>query len=112
MDTKKILENIQEFRKISPRIHSQTISVFLYVAINEGKQGVPMTSIENFTKLSQSSVSRNVALLSKWSGIADKDKKIRKPGLNFVETFEDPMEKRRKLVRLTTKGKVFFSKLN
>ena len=112
MVTKKLLENIQEFRKYSSNIHSQTISVFLYIAINEGKKGVPMTSIADFTKLSQSSVSRNVALLSKWSGIIDKEKKIRKPGLDFVEAFEGPMERRRKLVKLTAKGKIFFSKFD
>ena len=33
-------------------------------------------------------------------------------GLNFVENFEDPMNRRSKLVRLTNKGKNFFSKFN
>ena len=111
MNTNQLLDFIQKFRKHNTNIQSQTISIFLYIAINEREKGVLMTSIANNLKIGQSSVSRNIAILSKWSGILDKDKKFRKPGLNFVEAFEDPLERRRKLVRLTTKGKTFFQSL-
>lgn len=110
MNAKKFLEYIEEFRKHDADIQSQTIATFMYVAINEGKNGVLMTSISDALKMKQSSVSRNVSLLSKWSWRIDKDKKSRMPGLDFVEAFEDPIERRRKLVKLTTKGKNFFYK--
>ena len=112
MNTKKFLEYIQEFRKKDADIQSQTIAVFLFVGINENNNGVLMTSIADNLKMKQSSVSRNVSLLAKWTWRTDKDKKSRIPGLDFVEAFEDPMERRRKLVRLTPKGKIFFSKFN
>lgn len=112
MNTKKFLEYIQEFRKKDADIQSQTIAVFLFVGINESNNGVLMTSIADNLKMKQSSVSRNVSLLARWTWRADKDKKSRIPGLDFVEAFEDPMERRRKLVRLTPKGKIFFSKFN
>lgn len=105
MNAQKFLEYIQEFRKYDSDIQSQTIAIFIYIAINEGKEGVPMTLIASSLKIAQSSVSRNISILSKlkWN---------RKIGLNFVENFEDPMNRRSKLVRLTNKGKIFFSKLN
>jgi DNA-binding MarR family transcriptional regulator len=50
-------------------------------------------------------VSRNVSLLSKWSW-------SRKEGLNFVEALEDPMERRRKLVKLTNRGKKLYATIS
>tara|TARA_B110000483_G_C17677795_1_gene344409 strand:+ start:130 stop:474 length:345 start_codon:yes stop_codon:yes gene_type:complete len=96
-----LLKGIQEFRKYDTDIQSQTIVIFLYIAIHsKGKfseNGVPMTAIADELKLTQSSVSRNVSILSKvkWN---------RMEGLNFVSTKEDPMERRRKLVSLTALG--------
>ena len=61
-----------------------------------------MTTIAKDLNMAQSSVSRNVSLLSKWSW-------SRKEGLNFVEALEDPMERRRKLVKLTNRGKKLYA---
>jgi DNA-binding MarR family transcriptional regulator len=102
MNAIQLLKHIEEFRKYDADIQSQTIAVFLYVAINEGKDGVPMTTIAKGLNLAQSSVSRNVSLLCKWSW-------SRKEGLNFLESFEDPMERRRKLVKLTNRGKKLYA---
>jgi DNA-binding MarR family transcriptional regulator len=55
--------------------------------------------------MAQSSVSRNVSILAKW-------KWNRSEGLNFVETREDPMERRRKLVSLTNRGKRLYDSVN
>lgn len=93
-----LLKHIENFRKFDADIQSQTIAVFLYVGIHESNEGVPMTKIATDLNMAQSSVSRNVSLLSKWSW-------SRKEGLNFVEALEDPMERRRKLVKLTNRGK-------
>ena len=60
-----------------------------------------MTEIAEKLVMAQSSVSRNVSLLSKWSW-------QRKEGLNFLTAEEDPMERRRKLVRLTNRGRKLY----
>ena len=104
-----VLKSIQEFRKYDADIQSQTIAIFLYVAIHsQGKfadTGVPMTAIADDLDMTQSSVSRNVSILAKW-------KWNRSEGLNFVETREDPMERRRKLVSLTNRGKRLYDSVN
>ena len=78
---------------------------FFICRINEGEEGVPMTTIAKDLNMAQSSVSRNVSLLSKWSW-------SRKEGLNFVEALEDPMERRRKLVKLTNRGKRLYATIS
>jgi DNA-binding MarR family transcriptional regulator len=106
MNAVNFLKYIEILRKHDPKIQSQTIAIFLYVAIHyQGKyeeEGVPMTIIASDLNLAQSSVSRNISILSQW-------KWSRKKGLDLVETREDPMERRRKLVKLTPKGKKLFN---
>nr|BAR25367.1 Transcriptional regulators (MarR) [uncultured Mediterranean phage uvMED] len=100
-----LLKQIDTFRKYDADIHSQTIAVFLFVGRHEANEGVPMTKIAKDLNMAQSSVSRNVSLLSKWTW-------SRKEGLNFVEALEDPMERRRKLVKLTNRGKKLYATIS
>ena len=105
----QMLKMVQDFRRFDPDIQSQTMAIFFYVAIHShgkfAETGVPMTAIADDLDIAQSSVSRNISILSKW-------KWSRKEGLNFVETKEDPMERRRKLVRLTNRGQRFYDSVN
>jgi len=64
-----------------------------------------MSEIAEKLAMAQSSVSRNVSLLSKWSW-------QRKEGLNFLIANEDPMERRRKLVSLTNRGRKLMGSLS
>ena len=93
-----LLKIIEEMRKFDTQIEAQAIAVFFYVAVNGGKEGVSMQTISEELDIAQSSVSRNVYKL----GDINRHKKI---GIGLLEAFEDPMERRRKLVRLTSKGK-------
>lgn len=104
-NAQKLLNCIEEFRKLDSDLQSQSIAVFLYVGIHENKDGVPMTKIATELNIPQSSVSRNVALLSKWSW-------SKKEGLNLLEASEDPMERRRKLVKLTNRGKRLYATIS
>lgn len=58
---------------------------------------VSMAELEKLTGVVQSSVSRNVAKIG--PGLNPKE-----PGLGLVEAYEDPWNRKRKLVRLTKKG--------
>ena len=99
-----LLKIIEEMRKFDTQIEAQAIAVFLFVAVHGGKEGVAMQTISEDLDISQSSVSRNAYKL----GDVNRHKKI---GVGLLETFEDPMERRRKLVRLTAKGKRVYNTL-
>ena len=101
----KLLNAIEEFRKFDADIQSQTIAVFLYVGLHAKSEGVPMTVIAEKLAMAQSSVSRNVSLLSKYSW-------RQKEGLNFLVAEEDPFERRRKLVKLTNRGKRLYETIS
>ena len=85
-------------RKFDTQMEAQAMAVFLFVAIHGCRDGVAMQVISKDLNISQSSVSRNAYKL----GDINRHKKN---GVGLLETFEDPMERRRKLVRLTAKGK-------
>jgi DNA-binding MarR family transcriptional regulator len=94
---------IERFREIDAEMQAQSIAVLLKVA----KHPVPIKMSEIATELglSQSTVSRNVAFLGDWN-------RRKEEGHKLLEAFEDPMERRRKLVRLTSKGKRFLKSTN
>lgn len=78
----------------NPTMPLQQVQLFLHVAyLGE----VPMEDLEEATGVEQSSVSRNVAALG--------GGQHRKPGYGLVHAYRDPNNHRRKLVRLTEKGK-------
>ena len=101
-----LLKVIEEMRKFDNQIEAQAIAVFFFVATKAGKtnSGVAMQTISEELDLAQSSVSRNCYKL------ADVNRH-KKTGIGLLETFEDPMERRRKLVRLTAKGKRVYNTL-
>lgn len=74
----------------------QTLAVFLEIASNPS--GISITEVANKCGLASSSASRNVAALSDWHW-------LKRPGLGLVVSEVDPMECRRKNVKLTPKGK-------
>jgi len=90
------LNILEEFRKIDPEMPIQMAVIFLNVAADEG---LNMTDLYKRSGVSQASVSRNVAALSKWH-------RLNKAGHDLVTTKEDPAERRRKVVFLTPKGQL------
>jgi len=98
-----ILKIIERFREIDGEMQAQAMAVLLKVA----KSSLPlkMADIAEELGLSQSTISRNVAYLGDWN-------RRREAGHKLVEAYEDPAERRRKLVRLTAKGRRFVKSLN
>ena len=99
-----LLKIIEEMRKFDSQIEAQAIAIFFYIGIHAQQGGVRMQKIAEELDIAQSSVSRNVYKL----GDVNRHKK---PGIGLLIAFEDPMERRRKLVRLTSKGKRVFHTL-
>ncbi|OUE44484.1 hypothetical protein BZY95_06355 [Billgrantia desiderata SP1] len=98
---RRLARCIAEIRELHPEIQAQSIHLLLEVAI---QPDITMGELIRKTHLSQASCSRNVSLLS------DMDRHDR-PGLGLVEAREDPAERRRKIVRLTPKGRELIAQL-
>ena len=93
-----LLKIVERFREVDAEMQAQSIAVLLKVAKHD--LPIKMADIAEELGLSQSSVSRNVAYLGDWNR-----RKVQ--GHKLLEAYEDPAERRRKLVRLTAKGKRF-----
>lgn len=88
----RLLERLREF---DPDMPVQRALVLLCV----GRTGVAgMEELSREVNLTLSAISRNVAALGQY-GFG------KSPGLELVETREDPANRKRKLVMLTGKGK-------
>ena len=98
-----LLKIIEEMRKFDSHMESQTIAVFFYVCLYSGADGVSMQTISQKLDIAQSSVSRNCYKLG--------DRTRDGIGIGLLQSFKDPEEGRRKLVRLTAKGRRVFKTL-
>ena len=92
------------FRDLDNTIPAQTIATYLYVAASEGSE-IAQSDLEKALDLAQSSTSRNVDQLTVWCS------RLRRPGAGLVEAFENPLNRRSKLVRLTPKGRALAAKI-
>jgi len=91
-----LIEALQEFReKVDPEMPVQQLLTFLVAARTPG---VTMQDAMKELDVSSASISRNVAKL----GRVDRH---HEPGYDLVAAYEDPMERRRKVVELTSHGK-------
>lgn len=94
--TQVLIQTLQEFReKVDPEMPLQQLLTLLVAARDPG---VTMQDVMKELDVSSASVSRNVAKL----GRVDRH---HEPGFDLVTAYEDPMERRRKVVDLTSHGK-------
>lgn len=52
-----------------------------------------------------------LATASRYIGALGKINRHREEGLQLIESFEDPMERRKKIIRLTSKGRIAIRKI-
>jgi DNA-binding MarR family transcriptional regulator len=90
-----LIKAVDAIRTQSIDMPAQQILTFLTVAM---RPGITMEDLGRDVGISQSSVSRNVAALSK-------QHRLGKPGADYLEAIEDPRERRRKVMYLTPKGR-------
>ena len=98
-----LLKIIEEMRKFDSHMESQTIAVFFYVGEYGGADGIAMQTIADKLDLAQSTVSRNCYKLG--------DRTRDGIGIGLLQSFEDPEERRRKLVRISAKGRRVYNSL-
>jgi DNA-binding MarR family transcriptional regulator len=86
------------FRAIHPRIETQAIHAFLYVAQHEGKT---QREIADAVGTTQASISRNLALLSDYTNSP----------MHLLTMRESPTDRRQKEYALTTRGRMVLQQL-
>lgn len=91
----RLMAAIEIARAGLPVMPIQMLQALLAVA---KKPGITMHQLGEILNTSQASCSRNVAALGK-------SHKFGEPGLDLVEAVEDPVERRRKIMFLTPKGR-------
>jgi DNA-binding MarR family transcriptional regulator len=101
MNVNLLIHKAELFAHIDPAMSLSNMMTFLYIA----RRGTTtQRDIELELGLSNAAASRNV---SYWT-----DMKIwGKPGQGYVERYEDPKDRRYKIVRLTKKGREFYDRL-
>lgn len=90
----KGLTLFDEIRNLDPEMQAQTITIFLHVV---AQPGIAMRELEKLTGLPSSSISRNVAAMTKVH-------RRGRLGLDILVSKESPEDRRSKLVFMTPKG--------
>ena len=93
-------EVITALRTVMNRGEVELNCLEILFAIAAQPRPIPQIHLRDVSGLSEAAVSRNLAILGEGSS-------FRTPGPKLVETYEDPDYRRRKLVRLTAKGRSF-----
>lgn len=101
MDVNELSRGMEHFHKLNPTMQVSTMLVFLYIA---SKGVTNQQDIEMSLGLTGGTTSRNV---SYWTDT----KEFGVDGMGMVERFEDPRDRRHKILRLTPKGKRFYDLL-
>jgi DNA-binding MarR family transcriptional regulator len=98
-DVKGVLE---QFYTLYPAMPLTYILTFIWVAENEGKH---QFDLEQYLGLSNATASRCIKWWGTW-----KDKKKQTKGLEFIESYPDPIDERYRVVQLTKIGKAFYER--
>ena len=93
----KVLKVIELFRDIDSEIPAQVISVFLYIASHNDCSKVQLQDEDVGIDMPSASASRN----TDW--LAHKHR-LGKRGLNLIEKYRDPHDKRRQIMKLSNEG--------
>ena len=98
-DVVKLLAGISA---VDPEMPLGQAKCLFIIAMSD--EGMSLTDIAKKAGIGLATASRNVAALGKIN-------RKREEGLQLIESFEDPMERRKKIIRLTTKGKTTINRI-
>ena len=96
-----LIDVMEELRTVNPDMTVLTALAFMRAAKTPG---IPMSKLQEQMDVAQSTVSRNIATLSKWAA-------YQKEGANLVASEEDPRDRRQRIVSLTPKGEKLVEKM-
>ena len=92
---------VEQFRKLQPDAPVLRVIVFMTVAL---KPGITMREMEKGLKISQTTMSRHVAVLGT-AGFKDPMTGTRQEGWGLLEAMRDPEDYRQKRLWLRPKGR-------
>jgi DNA-binding MarR family transcriptional regulator len=92
--------------ELGPEVELQNVLTLLLVAANPG---IGMADLQRELALSSAAMSRNVSKLT-GDGYKVAGGKVTE-GLELVAAFENPLDRRAKMVRLTPKGRTLVNKM-
>ena len=72
--------------------------------VAQSEEGMSLTDIAKKAGIGLATASRHVAALGKIN-------RKKEDGLKLIESFEDPMERRKKIIRLTSKGRTTIKRI-
>lgn len=102
MTTHEALKLLNGIRQVDPEMPlAQAMCLFV---IAEKDEGLSLTELSKKVGIGMATASRYVASLNNIT-------RYKTEGLRLVESFEDPMERRKKIIRLTPKGKIALRKI-
>ena len=96
------IQLIQGISQLEAEMPLQQLHVLLLIA--KAEEGSSLTDLAREAGIGLATASRYVSALGKQN-------RHREEGLLLVESFEDPMERRKKIIRLTDKGRLALNKL-
>ena len=99
---KDAIQLIHGISKIESEMPLQQLHILLLIA--KAGEGTSLTDLAKEAGIGLATASRYVSALGKQN-------RHRQEGLLMVESFEDPMERRKKIIRLTEKGRIALNKL-
>ena len=103
MKTNRNLKKLTKYlRSLDQHMTMFQLEAFLLVAESPG---ITMREVEQQMGVQNATTSRNIAYWCKW-------RKYQVPGMDFLEIYPDPRDRRYKIVELTPKGEAFLSKVN
>lgn len=95
------LRFVRLFRLLNGEMPMQQADMLLTIA---RKPGIGMAELEQQLQMAQSSISRNIAALSRFQ-------RLDEPGLDLIEAQIDPRAPKKRIFFLTPKGKQFVTRL-
>ena len=72
--------------------------------VAQSEEGMSLTDIAKKAGIGLATASRHIAALGKIN-------RKKEDGLKLIESFEDPMERRKKIIRLTSKGRTTIKRI-
>jgi len=103
MKLEDAIKCIVELRNIDPEMPIAEAHC-LFLLAKAGDDGLSLTEISKNVDIAMATASRYVGNLGKIN-------RFKEEGFKLVESFEDPMERRKKIIRLTGKGKALINRI-
>lgn len=98
-----LIDTIEQFRTLDADMPTQTLLAFLYTKVlQEENDQATVRQIAGKLHTTSSSASRNILAHTTIN-------RHRKEGTGLVETYENPMKRNEKIIRMTPKGERFLS---